>query len=144
MPVTWGTDAAPMVPPLYRWLMTVATITGIGMSAGYAWRAAKEATRMELALNVTQTVLAREQRLSALGGLAAAAAHELGTPLATISVVAKEMAIEAARRARCATTPNCWCRQAGAAAAILEAALTQDAGSRRRGPFAHDPAAIRQ
>ena len=38
--------------------------------------------------------MAREQRLSALGGLAAAAAHELGTPLATISVVAKELARE--------------------------------------------------
>ena len=50
---------------------------------------------MELALNVTETVLAREQRLSALGALAAAAAHELGTPLATIAVVAKEMAREA-------------------------------------------------
>jgi two-component system sensor histidine kinase RegB len=44
---------------------------------------------------VTQAVLAREQRLSALGALAAAAAHELGTPLATISIVAKEMAREA-------------------------------------------------
>jgi two-component system sensor histidine kinase RegB len=50
---------------------------------------------MELALNLTQKVLAREQRLSALGGLAAAAAHELGTPLATIAVVAKEMARQA-------------------------------------------------
>ena len=49
---------------------------------------------MDLALHVTQAVLAREQRLSALGGLAAAAAHELGTPLATISVVAKELARE--------------------------------------------------
>jgi len=49
---------------------------------------------MELALNVTEAVLAREQRLSALGALAAAAAHELGTPLATIAVVAKEMARE--------------------------------------------------
>jgi two-component system sensor histidine kinase RegB len=39
-----------------------------------------------------QAVLAREQTLSALGGLAAAAAHELGTPLATIHLVAKEMA----------------------------------------------------
>ena len=50
---------------------------------------------MELALNVTQTVLSREQRLSALGALAAAAAHELGTPLATIQIVAKEIAREA-------------------------------------------------
>jgi two-component system sensor histidine kinase RegB len=47
---------------------------------------------MELALAATQAVLSREQRLSALGGLAAAAAHELGTPLATIQVVTKEMA----------------------------------------------------
>jgi len=94
-PIDWRAASAPMVPPLYRWLMATATLTGIGVTAGYAWRAAAEATRMELALNVTQTVLAREQRLSALGGLAAAAAHELGTPLATISVVAKELANEA-------------------------------------------------
>jgi two-component system sensor histidine kinase RegB len=49
---------------------------------------------MELALHAAEAVLAREQRLSALGGLAAMAAHELGTPLATIAVVAKEMARE--------------------------------------------------
>ena len=66
---------------------------------------------MELALNVTETVLAREQRLSALGALAAAAAHELGTPLATITIVAKEMAREApdgpaARRRRAAGRPG--------------------------------------
>jgi len=91
-PIGWGGGEPPLVPPAYRWLMCAATLIGIGVTAGYAWRAAAEATRMELALNVTQTVLAREQRLSALGGLAAAAAHELGTPLATISVVAKELA----------------------------------------------------
>lgn len=48
---------------------------------------------MELALHEAETVLHREQRLSALGALAAAAAHELGTPLATIAVVAREMAL---------------------------------------------------
>ena len=53
---------------------------------------------MELALAATQAVLAREQRLSALGGLAAAAAHELGTPLATIQVVTKEMVREPGAR----------------------------------------------
>jgi two-component system sensor histidine kinase RegB len=68
-----------------------ARILGIVFTAAYAWQAASEAARMELALDTTNAVLAREQRLSALGGLAAAAAHELGTPLATISVVAKEM-----------------------------------------------------
>jgi two-component system sensor histidine kinase RegB len=69
----------------------VATAIGIVFTAGYAWQAAAEGARMELALAATEAVLAREQRLSALGGLAAAAAHELGTPLATIQVVAKEL-----------------------------------------------------
>jgi two-component system sensor histidine kinase RegB len=72
--------------------MVLARILGIVITGAYAWQAASESARMELALNVTETVLAREQRLSALGALAAAAAHELGTPLATISVVAREMA----------------------------------------------------
>jgi len=92
LPIDWRIAPPPPVAPTsYRWLMATAILTGIVATAGYAWRAAAEATRMELALNVTQTVLAREQRLSALGGLAAAAAHELGTPLATIQVVTKEM-----------------------------------------------------
>jgi two-component system sensor histidine kinase RegB len=94
-PVVWRGPDAPLLAAPYRVMMAIATVLGIGVTAGYAWRAAAEAARMELALNVTQTVLAREQRLSALGGLAAAAAHELGTPLATISVVAKELANQA-------------------------------------------------
>jgi two-component system sensor histidine kinase RegB len=83
----------------YRILAGVANVAGIGLVAGYVRQSVVEAARMALALDVTQAVLAREQRLSALGGLAAAAAHELGTPLATISIVAKEMAREA-------VTPN--------------------------------------
>jgi two-component system sensor histidine kinase RegB len=81
-----------VLPPLYHWAAAVAVIFGIVVSAIYARRAAAESSRMELALHAAQTVLAREQRMSALGGLAAMAAHELGTPLATIAVVAKEMA----------------------------------------------------
>ncbi len=73
-------------------------MVGICFTTAYALQASAEAARMELALAATQAVLAREQRLSALGGLAAAAAHELGTPLATIQVVAKEMAPRRARR----------------------------------------------
>lgn len=79
----------------YRVLSGFANVAGIALVAGYVRQSVVEAARMALALDVTQTVLAREQRLSALGGLAAAAAHELGTPLATISIVAKEMAREA-------------------------------------------------
>ena len=57
----------------------------------YAFRIAAESRRMSDALTETQMALAREQRLSAVGGLAAAAAHELGTPLGTIALVAKEL-----------------------------------------------------
>lgn len=86
-------DATPFNPPLVNRVGgVVARILGIAFCAGYAWQAAREAARMELALDTAHTVLAREQRLSALGALAAAAAHELGTPLATMTIVAKEMA----------------------------------------------------
>jgi two-component system, sensor histidine kinase RegB len=83
-----------ILPPLYHWAAALAVIVGIIVASTYARRAAAESARMELALHAAETVLAREQRLSALGGLAAMAAHELGTPLATIAVVAKEMARE--------------------------------------------------
>jgi two-component system sensor histidine kinase RegB len=96
LPLPWATRPGPPPPIALRLVWGFAVLLGIAVTAGYAWRVAVEAARMELALNFTQTVLAREQRLSALGGLAAAAAHELGTPLATISIVAKEMARETA------------------------------------------------
>jgi len=95
LPLPWAPGQSLLLPLVYRFGRAIALILGIAFAAGYAHQAAAEAARMELALNVTETVLAREQRLSALGALAAAAAHELGTPLATIAVVAKEMAREA-------------------------------------------------
>ena len=94
-PLPWIAGADLSLPLQYRIGILAALIVGIVFTSGYAFQAASEASRMELALNVTETVLAREQRLSALGALAASAAHELGTPLATIAIVAKEMAREA-------------------------------------------------
>ncbi len=91
LPLPWMRGGALDLPVTYQvglWLGTAVSIVFAGI---YAWQAQAEAGRMELALAATQAVLAREQRLSALGGLAAAAAHELGTPLATIQVVTKEM-----------------------------------------------------
>src|SRR6201996_7279402 len=87
----WFGGTPLVLPPLYHWAAALAVIVGIVVASTYARRAAAESARMELALHAAETVLAREQRLSALGGLAAMAAHELGTPLATIAVVAKEM-----------------------------------------------------
>lgn len=97
--VYWPLPSAPGadldLPLSFRLGAAAANIAGVIVIAGSVRQASEESTRMALALDVTQTVLAREQRLSALGALAAAAAHELGTPLATISIVAKEMAREA-------------------------------------------------
>jgi two-component system sensor histidine kinase RegB len=93
LPETSGMNA--VIPPGYRLGASVALVAGIALTAGYVRQAAVESARMALALDVTQAVLAREQRLSALGALAAAAAHELGTPLATISIVAKELGRDA-------------------------------------------------
>lgn len=91
-PLPWTPVGGFELPSVYRF--AVATAIGIGLlfTAGYAWRVSVEEGRLADALIATQEVLAREQRLAALGGLAAAAAHELGTPLATIQVTAKELA----------------------------------------------------
>ncbi|WP_288426568.1 ActS/PrrB/RegB family redox-sensitive histidine kinase [uncultured Agrobacterium sp.] len=69
-------------------------------AAFYAYRVSHEANQLADALAATELVLEREKHLSQLDGLAAAAAHELGTPLATISVVAKEMERELGTDAR--------------------------------------------
>jgi len=91
-PLPWLEGATLDLPPLYELGLAAAAITGLIFTATYAWTVAAEEERMTLALAATEAVLAREQRLSALGGLAAAAAHALGTPLATIHLVSKEMA----------------------------------------------------
>ena len=91
LPMPWVTPAGLDLPYLYEVGMWSATLIGMTFTAGYAWLSSRESARMELALAATQHVLAREQRVSALGALAAAAAHELGTPLATIQITAKEM-----------------------------------------------------
>jgi two-component system sensor histidine kinase RegB len=91
-PLPWPEGAAFVMPPLYQMGVAAAVLVGLGFTSVYAWRVAAEEERLNIALAAVQAVLAREQTLSALGGLAAAAAHELGTPLATIHLVAKEMA----------------------------------------------------
>lgn len=91
MPLPWRPGETPDLPPLYVTGHWIALLLGLGFMAAYAWRVSQESRRMSAALAATQLVLARAQRLSALDGLAAAAAHELGTPLGTISLVSKEL-----------------------------------------------------
>ena len=91
IPLPWRQGVLFTLPDLYQLGIWVSLLLGIGFSSIYAWRIASEATRMSAALSATQLALAREHRLAALGGLAAAAAHELGTPLGTIALVAREL-----------------------------------------------------
>ena len=90
-PLPWNTAAPLVLPQAYIAGMWTAIMCGVVFSSIYARRIAEEARQMSSALTAAELVLAREQRLSALDGLAAAAAHELGTPLATIALVAKEL-----------------------------------------------------
>jgi two-component system sensor histidine kinase RegB len=94
LPLPWPDGATFIMPPLYQMGLAAAVLVGLGFTSVYAWRVAAEEERLNIALAAVQAVLSREQTLSALGGLAAAAAHELGTPLATIHLVAKEMTRE--------------------------------------------------
>lgn len=92
VPLPWpgGLD----LPGIYVFGIWCALVLSVVFMAGYVFAIAAEEQRMSDALAATQMALAREQRLSALGGLAAAAAHELGSPLGTIAVVARELYAE--------------------------------------------------
>lgn len=90
-PLPWAGDAGLHLPMLYGVAIWVAIAVGAAFITVYASRVAEEARLLAGALNATELVLAREQHLSQLDGLAAAAAHELGTPLATVALVVTEM-----------------------------------------------------
>lgn len=79
------------LPDLFRIGFGVAIINGVLFLALYARRVSTEIASMSDALLATQMALAREQKLTDLGGVVAAAAHELGTPLATIKLVSSEL-----------------------------------------------------
>jgi len=91
LPLPWAGDDRPVLPAFYQLGNWAALVLGLGFTGIYAWRVAKEARDLSDALAATELVLAREQHLSQLDGLAAAAAHELGTPLGTIALVAREL-----------------------------------------------------
>ncbi|WP_371396541.1 ActS/PrrB/RegB family redox-sensitive histidine kinase [Fretibacter rubidus] len=93
-PLPWMPPGGFTLPFQFTLGLWVALLVGMVFTSGYAWQASREARRMSDALTALETVLAHEQKLAALGGLAAAAAHELGTPLATIQLTANEMARE--------------------------------------------------
>jgi two-component system, sensor histidine kinase RegB len=90
-PLPWVADDPLDLPDVYVIGVWISMLLAIGFIGVYTWQIAEEGRQLSDALAATELVLAREQHLSQLDGLAAAAAHELGTPLATITVIAKEL-----------------------------------------------------
>ncbi len=90
-PLPWDNDDPLQFPPIYMIGVWLSILLAIGFIGVYAWQITEESRQLADALAATELVLTREQHLSQLDGLAAAAAHELGTPLSTISVIAKEL-----------------------------------------------------
>lgn len=80
-----------LLPPLFHFGFWVSLVIGVIFLGIYARQVTTEMNAMGDALLATQMALAREQKLTDLGGVVAAAAHELGTPLATIKLVSNEL-----------------------------------------------------
>ena len=91
LPLPWHPGVILEIPFLLAVGNWIAIVSTTAFAAIYAYQVSAEGNELADALTAAELILQREHHLSALDGLAAAAAHELGTPLATISVVAKEM-----------------------------------------------------
>jgi len=97
LPLPWNGDEPLVLPRTYMIAVWLSIVLAIGVTSLYAFQVTEEARKLSDALAATELVLTREQHLTQIDGLAAAAAHELGTPLATIFLISRELeqAIEA-------------------------------------------------
>ena len=91
LPLKTATGSLMDMPDVFLFGFWVAIVTGIIFISVYTRRVTTEMNSMSEALLATQMALAREQKLTDLGGVVAATAHELGTPLATIKLTSAEL-----------------------------------------------------
>ncbi|MCE6952520.1 ActS/PrrB/RegB family redox-sensitive histidine kinase [Cereibacter sphaeroides] len=98
LPLILSDGSMLVVPRMFEFGFWLAIVVGLLFLGLYSRRVAIEIRSMSDALLATQMALDREQKLTDLGGVVAAAAHELGTPLATIKLVSSELAEELSDR----------------------------------------------
>lgn len=91
LPLPWAANETIFLPPTYQLGLWAGISISMIFIAAYAYRVSADARKRAQSVVALQSALSREQRLSAVGSLAAAAAHELGTPLGTISLVSKDL-----------------------------------------------------
>ena len=91
LPLPWDGDEPLILPQIYLVGVWLSIVVAIGVTSLYASQVAEESRQLSDALAATELVLTREQHLTQIDGLAAAAAHELGTPLATIFLISREL-----------------------------------------------------
>lgn len=91
LPLPWDADEPLVLPRIYLLGVWLSILVSIGVTSLYAFQVTEEARKLSNALAATELVLTREQHLTQIDGLAAAAAHELGTPLSTIFLIAREL-----------------------------------------------------
>ena len=91
LPIETADGLVLALPVLFQFGFWAALLIGVVFLAIYARQVTTEMHAMSDALLATQLALAREQKLTDIGGVVAAAAHELGTPLATIKLVGAEL-----------------------------------------------------
>ncbi|MFM2366385.1 MAG: hypothetical protein RIR95_993 [Pseudomonadota bacterium] len=91
MPLVDSQGKVLLTSDLFAYGFWSAILIGVAFLAGYLRRVSTEIHSMSDALLATQLALSREQKLTDLGGVIAAAAHELGTPLSTIKLVSAEL-----------------------------------------------------
>ena len=116
---TDGTEL--LLPVILKFGSWSAIVIGVSFQAYYAFRIAGEGDTLSEALLAAQMALSREQKLTDLGGVIAATAHELGTPLATIKLISTELAEELSDRPDLAEDARILVEQADRCRDILRA-----------------------
>jgi two-component system sensor histidine kinase RegB len=137
LPLPWEPDQQIVFNRIYVIGIWVSIICGVVFISAYTNRVAHDARQIADALAATELALSRREQLSALDGLAAAAAHELGTPLSTIALAAKEMRDEVEKESQLADDVELIIAQAARCRAIL--AKLRNLGSEPAELFAEAP-----
>src|SRR5210317_653112 len=91
MPLPYPVNESLVLPKYYNIGLWLSLGIGIIFLGNYAYQLGRDNRVRSTALSRLEEELTKEKVVNSVGGMAAAAVHELATPLATISLVSKEL-----------------------------------------------------